>query len=560
MKSDALTLEEALNATGIRAYLIPQYQRPYTWEKDNFETLWEDLMDSYNEYIQLEKEGKVTEKYFLGPVVFVKNEKERSFDIIDGQQRTTTFHIILWYLFHKVEDETEKALVNQILTFLGKDTKLKVSANDAATFLTIRDGYKKEIVGTSKMSLAAVYFREKVSKINNADSFSKFLREKTQFIVIVADDYNKAWDLFIGLNGKGEPLNPTDLVKAFVCGRSDIGEDIGKVWENSILPLHENSTSFLLFLARYKTSKFITENALFKEFTKNFPSIISSIDIVTNSKIYNLFWLKPVEEIPNDINETFRFTEEAKKALRNIRSLDRKDFTFILFKYCEAFGISSIFEENFLKAIASYQLRMALSRKRSRERKFVSEFKDIVFRSTATESDAEKQEEQLKKDKLRAFEQLTNFMKTDAPDDDQFETFVSLSDYSSYPARIILRSFEEGERGNKKIDDFQLEHLMPKTGTDFWYKEAESIEADGKPNLEKYSSLVNRIGNLFVVDATSNNEVKNKPYSKKKAVYQDKLKDWSISRITKDKTSWNSEDIKNRCLQIAAWAKDYWKI
>jgi uncharacterized protein with ParB-like and HNH nuclease domain len=246
MKADALTLAAALNSSEVDFYTIPQYQRPYTWEKNNFSVLWEDLINAFEEYKKAKSNESTPEYYFLGPVVFVLNRIKKSFDIIDGQQRTTTFHIMLWYLYRKLTDETEKARLLQILTFLGNESKLLVSAKDAATFLEIR-ATDDAINGSSKMADSANYFRDRIAELESPNEFSEFLREYTQFIVIIADDYNKAWDLFIGLNGKGEPLNPTDLVKAYVCGRSDIGEQIGNIWEEKILPLKEDSTQFLLF-------------------------------------------------------------------------------------------------------------------------------------------------------------------------------------------------------------------------------------------------------------------------------------------------------------------------
>ena len=96
MKADALTLAATLNSSEVDVYTIPQYQRPYTWDTQNFEVLWEDLTDAYQEYLIAIAESKTPEFYFLGPVVFVKNITKRSYDIIDGQQRTTTFHVLLW--------------------------------------------------------------------------------------------------------------------------------------------------------------------------------------------------------------------------------------------------------------------------------------------------------------------------------------------------------------------------------------------------------------------------------------------------------------------------------
>ena len=117
MKADAQTLSVTFNSPEADFYTIPQYQRPYTWDTSNFETLWEDLSEAYTEFEDAKTKGNEAGHYFLGPVVFVLNKAKRSYDIIDGQQRTTTFHILLWYLYRRINDSTEKLRIAQILKF-----------------------------------------------------------------------------------------------------------------------------------------------------------------------------------------------------------------------------------------------------------------------------------------------------------------------------------------------------------------------------------------------------------------------------------------------------------
>ncbi|AMR32715.1 hypothetical protein A0256_15435 [Mucilaginibacter sp. PAMC 26640] len=558
MKADALSLAATLNNSEVDIYTIPQYQRPYTWDTQNFEVLWEDLTDAFKEYLDALDRNEQPEYYFLGPVVFVKNAIKRSYDIIDGQQRTTTFHVLLWYLYRRLTDEIEQKRLHQILTFLGKDSKLKVSAKDASTFLKISQN-NEEIEGITRMAECANYFRQKVKELSDANLFSAFLRDYTQFIVIVADDYAKAWDLFIGLNGKGEPLNPTDLVKAFVCGRSDVGDIAGSIWEEKILPLKDDSTAFLLFLTRYKSQKFVSENSLFKEITKQFPQTINTLNIAEFSEVFHLFWHVAVEAITKHFPGGLKITIEGKKSLRVLRDLGRRDFTTLIFQYSEAFGRKSIFEEDFLKALASYQIRMAISRKRSRERKFVVWFKDVDFLADKSDETLS-QDEILQNNKTKALELIIRTLKADAPDDEQFRMLVAWASYhGNYPARIILRHHEEGERGIRIIHDYQLEHLIPQTGTDYWYAVTNVVNDAGEIDNSAYLPIVNNIGNLFVIDPETNNQVKNKEYEIKKGFYQEYLKDWSIARVTAAKAAWGPLDIFERATTISQWAIAYWK-
>ncbi len=544
MEARALNLESALNSPEVDFYTIPSFQRPYTWDREHYETLWNDLSEAFisiGKALNRKKQKTLAgdnSYYFLGPAVFVKNTAHRTFDIIDGQQRTTTIHVLLWYLYKNIGDSDEKNRLAQILMRFGnRDSRLQVSQRDAATFLMIRES-DDLIPGDSKLAAVANYFREQVIIHKRLKDFAKFILEKTQFIVITAEDYRRAWELFIGLNGKGEPLNPTDLVKAYVCGNAVSGDRIGDIWEQKILPLHDESTQYLLFLARRKAKKLINENDLFKNFTELYPAKLSTVDIAEYADVFRLFWQTPVDDIKQEFPNGLKFTTKARKNLRLVRDLDRRDITFIIFMISEAYGREFIFDESLLSLFSTFQIRMAIARKRSREQKIVSEFAKISFVNLSFS---------------KAIDRITKFVKSDAPDDKQFEEYVRLADYGSYPGRMILKYYEEGVRGNKVITDFHLEHLMPQTGTKFWFRAAGTTDDDD------YGKIVNSIGNLFIIDHKTNIEVKNKTYSQKKNYYKKHLGDWSIARITTKKASWKPKDIQDRATTIASWSKKCWK-
>ncbi|EGK7506915.1 DUF262 domain-containing protein, partial [Campylobacter lari] len=85
IKASISSLEDIL-ADNRKFYQIPDYQRPYSWDKENLSDLIDDL---FNAYINSKDEN-----YFCGSLVLVNNEKDQRFDIIDGQQRMTTFIIL----------------------------------------------------------------------------------------------------------------------------------------------------------------------------------------------------------------------------------------------------------------------------------------------------------------------------------------------------------------------------------------------------------------------------------------------------------------------------------
>ena len=74
-------------------FLIPDYQRPYAWNEEKCETLWEDLFSFAFPNNNIEKFDE-DDEYFLGPIVTYQNDNKK-LEVIDGQQRLTSLILIL---------------------------------------------------------------------------------------------------------------------------------------------------------------------------------------------------------------------------------------------------------------------------------------------------------------------------------------------------------------------------------------------------------------------------------------------------------------------------------
>lgn len=86
-------------------FLIPLYQRPYTWEQEQCEDLWNDIVDFFieNKGNNFNNDDK---KYFLGSIVLYKDKGKQN--IIDGQQRTTTLSLLICALYIKLSNKIIK--------------------------------------------------------------------------------------------------------------------------------------------------------------------------------------------------------------------------------------------------------------------------------------------------------------------------------------------------------------------------------------------------------------------------------------------------------------------
>ena len=105
-KSISKLLSEMQN----RKFIIPDFQRPYKWNIEKCETLWNDIEDF------TVTDAKIGSDYFLGTIVSYIND-DKNQEIIDGQQRITSFFLLLRAFFRKlevmVEDDDVAGLKNQ---------------------------------------------------------------------------------------------------------------------------------------------------------------------------------------------------------------------------------------------------------------------------------------------------------------------------------------------------------------------------------------------------------------------------------------------------------------
>ncbi len=89
-------VSEYLKLQKTESFVIPEYQRPYSWEIEHCEKLWQDIED-------FDTSGNTKDPYFFGTII-VDCSKENELHLIDGQQRTTTFFFLLKALLLKLND------------------------------------------------------------------------------------------------------------------------------------------------------------------------------------------------------------------------------------------------------------------------------------------------------------------------------------------------------------------------------------------------------------------------------------------------------------------------
>lgn len=214
-------------------YQIPIYQRPYQWTEENCEKLLDDLFEDY------EKDRE--SDYFCGSLVLVKsdpNSKTETYDIVDGQQRLSTFILLAKVLADLYNNEVlnnktskdflEKSLGDtdgekrKRLTFNTIGLNAKDDFQGALDFFDDLDASKGKnsksndpSKGKNSYLKNAICLKDYLEKkeIENINDFIKWLYFKVVFIKTTCPNISMALRIFSVLNARGLPLHAIDIFK-----------------------------------------------------------------------------------------------------------------------------------------------------------------------------------------------------------------------------------------------------------------------------------------------------------------------------------------------------------
>lgn len=146
-------------------FVIPTYQRNYAWQKKHCEQLLEDI-------ITVSKD--VSKYHFLGTITYILHNNAQQFGneyvIIDGQQRITSFMLLLKALHQLTEDENIKRSIERYLNFNDTDKsklRLKPIEKDKEALEWVMDKDYREFSGNSNIINNYQFFLNESKKTLN---------------------------------------------------------------------------------------------------------------------------------------------------------------------------------------------------------------------------------------------------------------------------------------------------------------------------------------------------------------------------------------------------------
>jgi len=231
-------------------FLIPDYQRPYSWNLEQCETLWEDLKNF--SFPADRNFNKDKDEYFLGTIVTFKNDCEQN-EVIDGQQRLITLLLLLRAFYSALNNDKPRIKndVAECIWYIDEDgepdkSRLKVESEVAtdehiAELKRIISEGQTTRIDKSLYAQNFRYFQEKIDEFKNEDpaNFAYLPQRIMKNCIILPIETNSqstAFRIFTTLNDRGLPLSDSDIFKSqfyklFRSKGKDAKENFVKRWK-----------------------------------------------------------------------------------------------------------------------------------------------------------------------------------------------------------------------------------------------------------------------------------------------------------------------------------------
>lgn len=263
MEAKATTLLRFFEENQSNQFVIPIYQRLYSWKKEQCEQLWDDI-------IKIGGNDKMN-GHFIGSILYVLdgNTPSSPLLIIDGQQRLTTITLLLIALKNHSSDEVkilEEFSRKKIESYLinsdkdgDKKFRLILSESDKDTLLSLIDKNKRK---PSEPSVKIVENFELLEKWirKNTDKLETIFKglEKLMIVWIALDKGDDPQLIFESMNSKGIELTQADLIRNYILmGLEPEKQKIfyEKYWRAMEEDFKQNEKLFDRFVKHYLTIK-----------------------------------------------------------------------------------------------------------------------------------------------------------------------------------------------------------------------------------------------------------------------------------------------------------------
>lgn len=561
MRANETTLRTLLQ--GEKQYIIPLYQRTYSWKREQLDRLWSDILELL--------ESSDMDSHFLGPIVLAPSQTMTASGVhgwlvVDGQQRLTTLSILLAAIRDLVADPDARLarkintqyLVNEFADGLGAYTLLPTQA-DRAAWQAIVDrsptaGGEDNIGSAYRFFRAQVEKRELDGEIGQDCNFLEILEgivaTKLSFVEISAQIGDNAYRIFESLNNTGLKLTQADLLRNYLFMR--LPESSDRVYRQHWLPLQslldDQGLVDLIWLDLVlKGDRRVTIRSIYEE-QHRFLSTLETEEAIENwivslyrkARIFHRMLNPEVEPDP-----TIR---EALDRLRRWKARVVHPAALHILLAHEDGRMSPQEVSDSLRAVESYLVRqLIVGTSRAGSNVFLMD----LIRSLGDEVPSQ-----------GLIIKILTGQRQRFPTDQQVrDAMLSQPFYwrgKEWQQLFILRSLDEADERSELVDyrksSLTIEHILPQKLTAAWMNELGRDLSEFESPDEAHQTLVHTIGNLTL--SGDNGKLSNRSFLEKREILSQS--GLSMNRQIASSPHWGVSEIRKRGEYLARRAIEIW--
>lgn len=543
-----MIFSNTLKASG-KKFLIPVYQRNYSWNETQCESLMEDILRIYNgEY----------NKHFIGSIIYkVEDGDSSKANVIDGQQRLSTMFLLCKAIYDFYDDEETKREMKDILfDRWSNEPRLLPVESDNEVYLDILNDRQSFILRKeNKMYQNYLFFMQYLEN-NNLD-IRKLIQSLEQLEVIIMElhERDNPQVIFESINSTGLSLSNADLIRNYLLLGESYDDQL-HLYRNYWFKFEkslgfDNMNSFFEHYLNIKIlNKSISRNDMYIHF-KDYVirNRYTSKEIFENIDEYVSVYMYLVDSENVYVLESPEQTKKLNRLLNELNILNAGVSRMFIMEVLCNHKKGNISDEDLIytvEVVVSYILRRSVCN-------YGTNSLQKVFRHLYSQIQKNLDEIPYRESFIHNFITTKANTKGKFPSDVEFKDVLSTRNlYGKFRyLRYLLFSLENyGKKTFISDEDISIEHVMPQTLTSYW----KNILGDNYKNI--HADLVDDIGNLTLT--SYNSELSNRDFETKLNMLKDES-NFKLNRYFENITEWNKEEIEKRSIELAQKAIDIWK-
>ncbi|OBX85077.1 DUF262 domain-containing protein [Moraxella nonliquefaciens] len=584
-------------------FVIPEYQRGYSWTISQCEKLWNDI-ESF-----VESDGD--DNYFFGTVI-IDCSHSNQLSLIDGQQRTTTFLLLLKALLLHINKIIPKIVDDEVLRGLksGLEDRQKVIMSilyrakpiDVVDMLENTEKIKNililqnnsinelhhdelnKIIEAENFDIAQKnafkiprkqkdnqytnhfrnfkFFYEQLADKSESQiyKFAEIFLDECEVIAIRSEQTEQAITMFNSLNSTGLPLSDSDIISAQLYAnakKDDMHEKFNENWADLNKLASRLNQSKIVNLDNILQQYMYIHRAIGNEYVKTKDDGGLSIDVTTPGLRRYYTEIKKDDLLTNPLELCQKLTDIANKwekvqeyPIVKLMLKNNENIKLFLAGYLYRFDVDDISQEN-ISTVCESLLRLFTLLEVGHLGYSSSKFKTFLFGEIVKLIDKNISIDEIKQNFDKHISQWQ-------PEDVK----ILISDYDKN-ILVFLNEYLFAKQKDLPFDfveSVNIEHIMPASG-----RNIDTIRQDANiADIDEFKSLVNKIGNKILLEGDVNKSIGKDWFKTKKQNtigdrkgYKDSKYAIAKSLVDYSKDQWEKDDILTATDEAVARISDF---